>query len=114
MSVALEVEKYIASLPDERRAAIRAVHERVHAEVPDLDVKMWNKFIGYGTYHYRLASGKKNEWFVIGLTNQKRYVALYICAAEDGGYLAEQNAERLGQGGVGKSRVRFPKVDDPG
>jgi Domain of unknown function (DU1801) len=112
MSVDPKVEKYIESLPEDRRAAVRIVHERVHAEVPDLDVKMWNKFIGYGTYRYRLAGGKENEWFVIGLTNQKRYVALYICAAEDGGYLAQQNAERLGKVSVGKSCVRFTKLDN--
>jgi hypothetical protein len=53
------VEQYTESLADERREAVRAVHERVHAEVPDLDVKMWNKFIGHGTYRYRLANGEE-------------------------------------------------------
>ena len=112
MTVDPGVEQYIESLPDERREAVRTVHERVHAEVPALDVRMWNKFIGYGTYRYRLANGKENEWFVIGLTNQKRYVALYICAADDDGYLAERNAERLGNVNVGKSCVRFTKLDN--
>ena len=39
-------------------------------------------------------------------------MSLYICAAEDGGYLAEQNAERLGKVSVGKSCVRFTKLDN--
>jgi Domain of unknown function (DU1801) len=112
MSVDPAVEQYIESLPEDRREAVRSVHERVHTEVPELGVKMWNRFIGYGTYRYRLANGKEHEWFVIGLTNQKRYVSLYICAAEDGGYLAEQNAERLGKVSVGKSCVRFTKLEN--
>ena len=48
MSVDPAVEQYIESLPEDRREAVRSVHERVHSEVPELDVKMWNKFIGYG------------------------------------------------------------------
>ncbi len=112
MAVDLAVEEYIESLPDERRESVRTVHERVRAEVPELDVKMWKQFIGYGTYRYRSASGREGEWFVIGLTNNKRYVSLYICAADDDGYLAEQNAERLGKVNVGKSCVRFSKLEN--
>jgi Domain of unknown function (DU1801) len=112
VAVDAAVAKYIESLPGERREVVRSVHERVHAEVPSLEVKMWNKFIGYGTYRYRLANGRENEWFVIGLTNQKRYVSLYICAADDDGYLAEQNAVRLGKVSVGKSCVRFSKLEN--
>jgi hypothetical protein len=91
---------------------VRAVHERVLAEVPELDVRMWNKFIGYGSYHYRYASGREGDWFPIGLTNNKRYVSLYICAADDDGYLAESNAERLGKVSVGKSCIRFTKLEN--
>jgi Domain of unknown function (DU1801) len=112
MAVDPAVEEYIESLPEDRRATVRAVHERVLAEVPELDVRMWNKFIGYGTYHYRYASGREGDWFPIGLTNNKRYVSLYICASDDDGYLAESNAERLGKVNVGKSCVRFTKLDD--
>ncbi len=112
MAVDLAVEEYIESLPDERRESVRTVHERVRAEVPELDVKMWKQFIGYGTYRYRSASRREGEWFVIGLTNNKRYVSLYICAADDDGYLAEKNAERLGKVNVGKSCVRFTKLEN--
>jgi hypothetical protein len=84
----------------------------VLAAVPELDVSMWKKFIGYGSYHYRYASGREGDWFPIGLTNNKRYVSLYICAADDEGYLAETNAARLGKVDVGKSCVRFTKLDD--
>jgi Domain of unknown function (DU1801) len=112
MTVDAAVEDYIDSLPDERRETVRAVHERVLAEVPELDVRMWNKFIGYGSYHYRSASGREGDWFPIGLTNNKRYVSLYVCVADDDGYLAEQNAERLGKVSVGKSCIRFTRLEN--
>jgi hypothetical protein len=106
------VDEYIGALPEGRRETVRAIHERVLAEVPDLDVRMWNKFIGYGSYRYRSASGREGDWFPIGLTNNKRYVSLYVCVADDDGYLAEQNAERLGKVNVGKSCVRFTKLEN--
>jgi Domain of unknown function (DU1801) len=112
MTIDAAVEDYIDSLPDERRETVRAIHERVLAEVPELDVRMWNKFIGYGRYHYRSASGREGDWFPIGLTNNKRYVSLYVCVADDDGYLAEQNAERLGKVSVGKSCIRCTRLEN--
>jgi Domain of unknown function (DU1801) len=107
------VEGYLASLPDGRREIVTRVHEVVTDAVPDLEVRMWRTFIGYGTYRYRYASGREGDWFPIGLANNKAYVSLYFCAAEDdGGYLAEKHADRLGKVSVGKSCVRFKRLDD--
>jgi Domain of unknown function (DU1801) len=106
------VDDYLASLPDDRRDPVTRVHEVVTHAVPELEVRMWKAFIGYGSYHYRYASGREGDWFPIGLTNNKSYVSLYFCAAEDDGYLAEKNEDRLGKVSVGKSCVRFKKLDD--
>ena len=106
------VDDFIASLPDGRREIVRAVDGAIREAVPDLDVRMWGKFIGYGSYHYRYASGREGNWFPIGLANNKQYVSLYICAADDDGYLAEANAGRLGKVSVGKSCIRFKRLED--
>jgi Domain of unknown function (DU1801) len=106
------VGDYLASLPDDRRDTVTRVHEVVTQAVPELEVRMWKSFIGYGSYHYRYASGREGDWFPIGLTNNKSYVSLYFCAAEDDGYLAEKNEARLGKVSVGKSCVRFKRLDD--
>lgn len=106
------VADYIASLPDGRREIVERVDEVIRDAVPELDVRMWKSFIGYGTYHYRYASGREGDWFPIGLTNNKSYVSIYLCAADEDGYLAESNAERLGRVSVGKSCIRFKKLED--
>ena len=77
------VETYIASLPDGRREIVERIHEVVTEAVPDLEVRMWKTFIGYGTYHYVYASGREGDWFPIGLTNNKGYVSLYLCAGDE-------------------------------
>jgi Domain of unknown function (DU1801) len=109
----MTVEEHIDSLPEARRELIRSVHEIVREAAPELEMRMWgDKFIGYGTMHYRYASGREGEWFPIGLANNKQYVSLYICACDDDGYLAEQNADRLGNVSVGKSCIRFKRLED--
>lgn len=109
----MSIDKHIASLPDGRRDAVQAVHDTVRAAAPELEAAMWSeKIIAYGTYHYRYASGREGDWFPIGLANNKGYVSLYICAADEDGYLAEQNADRLGKVSVGKSCIRFKRLED--
>lgn len=73
---------------------------------------MWSTMIGYGSHHYRYASGREGDWFVVGLANQKRYVSLYLCATVDGAYLPEANAQRLGKVSVGKGCIRFRRLAD--
>ena len=106
------VDDYIASLPDGRREIVERIHEVITDAVPELEVRMWKRFIGYGTYHYVYASGREGDWFPIGLTNNKRYVSVYLCAADEDGYLAESNADRLGKVSVGKSCIRVKRLED--
>ena len=68
--------------------------------------------LGYGPYHYKYASGREVDWFVVCLASQKNYISLYICTCDDGGYLVENNMERLGKVSTGKSCVRFKKLED--
>ena len=106
------VDDYIASLPDGRRELVERVHQAITDAVPELEVRMWKQFIGYGSYHYVYASGREGDWFPIGLTNNKGYVSIYLCAGDEDGYLAERNADRLGKVSVGKSCIRVKRLED--
>ena len=68
--------------------------------------------IGYGTYHYKYASGREGDWCVIGLSSRKNYISLYVCAVKDGKYVAESFKENLPKADIGKSCVRFKKFED--
>jgi len=106
-------EEYIAELEDPRRAHVQQMHEFIQSIVPNLKPYMQAGMIGYGTHHYRYASGREGDWMVIGLSGRKDYISLYICAAmEDGNYLPETYKERLPAANIGKSCVRFKQPDD--
>lgn len=105
-------EAYIASLPPDRQAAVQALHDAIREAAPNLDPHLRHGFLGYGTYHYKYASGREGDWFVVGLASQKHYLSLYLCASEPGGYLAERNKDRLGKVSVGRSCIRFKRLED--
>ncbi|MGI8807343.1 MAG: DUF1801 domain-containing protein [Acidimicrobiales bacterium] len=107
-----EVAAFLAALPDDRQETVARVHDVIRRAAPELKPALWDKMLGYGRYPYRYASGREGEFYVVGLASQKQYVSLYLCATVDGGYLAEANADRLGKVSVGKSCVRFKKLDD--
>lgn len=71
--------------------------------------------IGFGHYHYRYASGREGEFFIIGVCNRKRYISIYANGADGERYLAESFKERLPGCKIGKSCIEVPDkatVDD--
>ncbi len=80
--------------------------------MPKLKPHIIHGMLGYGLYHYKYASGREGDWFVVGLASQKNYVSLYIRAYDKDGYLAENNQSRLGKVSVGRSCIRFKELED--
>jgi hypothetical protein len=111
-SAATSPKEYIASVPAGRRPIVEALDELIRQTVPSLEPFVHAGMLGYGRYHYTYASGREGDWSLVALANQKNYVSLYLCAADDKGYLAETNKDRLGKVSVGRSCIRFKKVED--
>jgi hypothetical protein len=109
-------EQYIASLPEDRRATIAAVHAAIQKAVPKLSVEittaMGLPMITYGKYRYKSASGREGDWFLIGLGAGKSHYSLHICSMDKGGYLVEQGASKLGKVKTGRSCINFKKLED--
>ena len=50
-------------------------------EVSGEHPKMWGKsIIGYGTYHYKYASGREGDWMRIAFSPRKQNLTLYLMA----------------------------------
>jgi hypothetical protein len=111
-STAATPEDYIAQLDEPRRAEIQAIHDFIRKAVPKLEPFIIKGMLAYGPYHYKYASGREGDWCKIALASNKGAISLYLCVADDKGYLAEQNKHRVGKASVGKSCIRFKKWDD--
>lgn len=105
--------EYLADLPDGRREEIARIDAFIRRHIP----KSWDRWMvagmmGYGRYRYKTKAGKEGEWFRVGLASNKAYVSLYICATDNGKYLAESYKKKLPKASIGKSCVRFKSFDD--
>jgi hypothetical protein len=105
-------EEYLAALEEPRRTEMTRVHDLIRATAPDLEPVVQSGILAYGPFHYRYASGREGDWFVLGLASRKRSISLYVTAASDQGYLAESFRDRLPKADIGRSCVRFRRLDD--
>ena len=105
-------KQYIDALPDDRKNAIATLDRLIRKAAPKLKPCMMGRMIGYGPYRYRYASGREGNSAVVALAAQKNYISLYICSCDEQGYLAEQYRKQLPKADIGKSCVRFKKLED--
>lgn len=100
----------------EREGALRTLDELIRKTAPSLERTMVSgmamNMVGYGMFHYKGKSGREGDWPVVALANQKNYISLYVCATENDEYVAEANREKLGKVSVGRSCIRFKKLED--
>jgi hypothetical protein len=105
-------EAYLDAVDEGRRSDVRRVYDFIRKAVPKLEPFMLNGFLGFGPMRYKYASGREGDWFKVGLAANKQNLAIYVCAADEEGYLAERYAKQLGTCSCGKSCIRFKKFDD--
>lgn len=75
------VRKFIDAVENDRRREdtniILALMEEITGERP----VMWgDSIVGFGTYHYKYATGGEGDWFLTGFSPRKTSLVLYIMA----------------------------------
>ncbi|MBP6945629.1 DUF1801 domain-containing protein [Patescibacteria group bacterium] len=111
-SDAKTVAHYLAAVPADRKELMNFLHEFIQVSAPALKPHFASNMLGYGSFPYKNYKKENIEWPVIALANQKNYVSLYVCAVDHGTYIAEKFAKELGKVSVGKSCIRFKKIED--
>jgi hypothetical protein len=105
-------KEYLAQLPEPRRSEVAKIHRLIRKAVPELRPFVIAGMLGYGPFHYTYASGREGDWCRVGLASRKAYISLYACAADARGYVAERYKKRLPKASIGKSCVRFKRLED--
>jgi hypothetical protein len=109
---ATSVEEYIKNVPEDRKEAIKFLHQFIQKAAPKLKAHFAANMLGYGSFRYLDSKKVPQEWPVVAMANQKNYISVYVCALEDGQYAAEKHAPKLGKVSVGRSCIRFKKIED--
>jgi hypothetical protein len=111
-NAAASVKEYIANVPEERKETIEFLHGFIQKAAPKLKPHFATNMLGYGSFKYLDSKKVPRDWPIVALANQKNYISLYVCAVEDGKYVAEEHAPKLGKVSVGRSCIRFKKLED--
>lgn len=104
--------EYFDMLPTERREVMAFLDKLIQKAAPSLKPNFLYNMPGYGSFRYKNAKGEMIHWPTIALASQKNYISLYICAVDKGQYISEKYKDELGKVSVGKSCIRFKKIED--
>ena len=92
-----------------RREDARKVHDLME-KVTGAKAEMWgDSIVGFGSYHYRYASGREGGWFLTGFSPRKTGLTLYIMSGF--GHYEELLGE-LGTHKTGKSCLYINHLED--
>ncbi|MBB6452730.1 hypothetical protein HNQ94_001176 [Salirhabdus euzebyi] len=82
----------------------------IFKETTGLPAKMWGpSMIGFGSYHYKYASGHEGDAFLVGFSPRKAKISLYFATGDEN---REKLLKKFGKHTSGKACVYINKVDD--
>ncbi len=82
----------------------------IFVETTGFEAKMWGpSIIGFGSYHYKYASGHKGDAAYVGFSPRKAKMTLYFAT---GDAKREELLKKFGKHTSGKACVYINKLDD--
>lgn len=106
----LSVASFINSIElAERRKDCRTL-VKLMKDVTKASPKMWgSSIVGFGTYHYKYASGREGDFFLAGFSPRKNDLTLYVMAGFD---RYPELMKKLGTYKTGRSCLYVKRLDD--
>ncbi len=104
------VVDFLNSVEDERKRQDSFAILDMMSEATGEEPIMWgSSIVGFGSYHYKYASGREGDWFKTGFSPRKQSLTLYIM---DGFSQHDDLLRQLGKFTTGKSCLYVKKLDD--
>jgi hypothetical protein len=77
----VSVTKFLAAIPDERRRREARALLKVFKAATGKRPVMWGpSIVGYGSYHYKYASGHEGDCCLTGFSPRKAAISVYVMA----------------------------------
>ena len=104
------VEDFLNTVSDEQIRADCFEITKLMKQVTKAEPKMWgSSIVGFGSYHYKGASGREGDWMLVGFSPRKQNLTLYIMAGFD---RYDELMKKLGKFSTGKSCLYIKKLAD--
>ena len=104
------VDKFLKTVKDEQvREDCYKILE-IMQKATKAEPKMWGtSIVGFGSYHYKYASGREGDWMLTGFSPRKQNLTLYIMP---GFYEYDDLLKKLGKHTTGKSCLYIKRLED--
>ena len=104
------VKSFLDSVADTDRKAdceeVLGMMQKATGEPP----RMWGKsIVGFGSYHYKYASGREGDWMLCGFSPRKRNLTIYIMPGFSN---YARLMKKLGKHTTGKSCLYVTRLDE--
>lgn len=104
------VEDFLNTVSDEQIRADCFEIAKIMKQATKAEPKMWgSSIVGFGSYHYKGASGREGDWMLVGFSPRKQNLTLYIMAGFD---RYDELMNKLGKFSTGKSCLYIKKLAD--
>ena len=104
------VEDFLNTVSDEQIRADCFEIAKIMKHVTKAEPKMWGaSIVGFGSYHYKGASGREGDWMLVGFSPRKQNLTVYIMAGFE---RYDELMKKLGKFSTGKSCLYIKKLAD--
>jgi hypothetical protein len=105
-----DVDAFLDSVEDETRRRDARDLRRILSDVTGEPGAMWGpSIVGFGSHHYRYASGREVDWFKVGFSPRKQSLTIYLVPGVD---RYQALLERLGDHKIGKGCLYVKRLSD--
>jgi len=104
------VEKFLNGIADDKKRQDCFTLLELMKQVTQAEPKMWgSSIVGFGSYHYKGASGREGDWLLTGFSPRKQNLTLYIMAGFE---QYDALLKKLGKHSTGKSCLYIKRLED--
>ena len=104
------VDKFLKGVENVQRREDALTLLKMMKSITRQEPKMWGKdLVGFGSYHYKYASGQEGDWLMTGFSPRKSSLSVYVIPGFEK-YSALM--KKLGKHKTGKSCLYISKLED--
>ena len=104
------VKEFLNQIPDKERREDCFAVAKIMEELTGHKPKMWGpSIVGFGTYHYKYASGHEGDWPVAAFSPRKKDLTVYLMPGFDN---RTELMQKLGKHSTGKSCLYIKRLSD--
>jgi len=104
------VDEFLQEVPNERRRQDSYTLLDLMRQITDTEPQMWgDSIVGFGSTHYKYASGREGDMPLTGFSPRKQALTLYIMTGLES---YDDLLQRLGKFKTGKVCLYINKLDD--